>query len=185
MLVYLYNVIIYCFVFTDFTNPPTNLQCKVRFRGQYDSRPLVEMRWELPDFLVLDGLRTNEYTIFSTNGINFVKPVRFDLTDMTFYTEIYEELEGINDIETTEELYKFSVSVDVGGGYRSAPAVCDINLIERGICICIYTLLLSKWDIRISQVNTSTPVCPLLVIGIGMPYILLGGGAIAIAIVIQ
>ena len=121
------------FVLTAFTNPPTNLVCKVRFRGQYDSRPLVEMQWELPDFVALDGLSTNEYTISSTNGINFIKPVRFDQTDMTFSTEIYEELEGINDIETTEEVYQFSVLLDVGGGFRSAPAVCDINLIERGI----------------------------------------------------
>ena len=120
-------------VLTVFTNPPTNLKCKVRFRGRYDSRPLVEMQWERPDFVALDGLRINEYTIFSTNGIRFRKPVRFDLTDVTFYTEIYEELEGIDDIETSEELYQFSVSLDTGGGYHSAPAVCDVNLIERGI----------------------------------------------------
>ena len=90
------------------------------------------MRWELPDFVAFDDSRTNEYTIFSTNGINFIKPVRFDPNDVTFYTEIYEELEGINDIETTEELYKFSVS-SAGQGYRNAPAVCEINLIDRGI----------------------------------------------------
>ena len=80
-----------------------------------------------------DDLRTNEYTVFSTTTIQFIRPVRFNLKDITFYTEIYEELEGIDDIETTEELYQFSVSVDVGGGYCSVPAICDINLIERGI----------------------------------------------------
>ena len=100
------------------------------------------MQWERPDFVALDGLRTNEYTIFSTNGIHFNKPVRFDLTAVTFYTEIYEQLEGIDDLETTEELYQFSVALDVGkGGQPSAPAVCDINLIERGIIIFSHCLL--------------------------------------------
>ena len=114
----------------------------MRFRGQYDSRPLVEMQWERPDFVALDGLKTNEYTVFSTNGIHFSRPVRFDLTDVTFYTEIYEELEGIDDIETTEELYQFSVLLDVRGEHRSAPALCDVNLIERGILyICILCML--------------------------------------------
>ena len=121
------------FVLTVFTNPPTNLKCKVKFRGKFNPWPLVEMRWELPDFVALDDLRTNEYAISSTNGIEFFKSVRFNLTDVTFHTEIYEELQGIDDIETSEELYQFSLSLNGRGGHRSAPAVCDVNLIERGI----------------------------------------------------
>ena len=106
----------------DFTNPPTNLKCKVKFNPNRYPWPLVEMRWEPPDFIAFH--EPVQYIVSSDNGLKF----RYHVVGL--HTEI--ELDGVDDTETIEEVYKVFVASDIPGG-TSSPARCDFSTVERGI----------------------------------------------------
>ena len=107
---------------TAFTNPPTNLTCKVKFSEAFYPWPLVEMRWDAPDFIAYGDVRG--YIVFSDNGLHKDKVV----------TNVRTEIE-LNGIETAEGVYGLFVKVDrFGVQYCSAPARCDFTTMERGMC---------------------------------------------------
>ena len=113
---------------TAFTNPPTNLTCKVKFSEAYYPWPLVEMRWDAPDFIAFGEVRG--YIVFSDNGLHKDKVVT------NVRTEI--ELNGIDDIETAEEVYGLFVKIDrLGRERQSAPARCDFTTVNRGMCMYV------------------------------------------------
>ena len=107
-----------------FSNPPTNLRCKVKLNPdpEYARWPLVEVKWEAPDFV--PGNRRHDktsYLIHSNNGIY----VREEVAG-------FREEVALTDLDQ-EEVYSLSVSVlDHNGLAASAPALCIIRTVDRG-----------------------------------------------------
>ena len=130
VLLYIYRSFSVHFPLADFTNPPTNLKCKVKFNPNHYPWPLVEMQWEPPDFIAAG--QQNDYIVYSDNGLQFSYLVH------GLHTEI--ELDGVDDTETIEGVYAVFVASDIPGGTNS-PARCDFSTVERGIHTCMQCLL--------------------------------------------
>ena len=107
-----------------FSNPPTNLKCKVQFSRNKPPWPLIIMDWDHPDFVALGEVE--EYIVTATNGLNINRVVGMGSTTAE------EDLSGIDDNETTEELYELFVAAYSQGNPRSAPARCTIRTVDRG-----------------------------------------------------
>jgi hypothetical protein len=112
-----------------FTNPPTNFRCKVKFSNVSYPWPRLEMQWQNPDFIALGEIPG--FRVYSTFlGIDVNTVIR------GFHYEI--ELDGIDDIETTEGVYQLLVRGDAQSNenedyYLSAPARCDVNTLGRAL----------------------------------------------------
>ena len=118
-----------------FSNPPTDVRCSVRFkdvkRGYY--YPVVTVTWGPPDFHAIPGYSEFRYEVYAEQGLNETRR-----TTRLFVDDI--DLKGVDDYETGENVYAFSVrnlaKFDDEGDYSSAPARCDsFNTITRGLWI--------------------------------------------------
>ena len=109
-----------------FSNPPTNLKCKVQFSRNNPPWPLIVMDWDYPGFVALGEVE--EYIVTATNGLN--------INHIVEGTAAEEDLSGIDDYETTEELYDLFVAAYSQGNPRSAPARCTIKTVDRGSTVC-------------------------------------------------
>ena len=93
--------------------------------------PRLEMQWQNPDFIALGEIPG--FRVYSTFlGIDVNTVIR------GFHYEI--ELDGIDDMETTEGVYQLLVRGDAQSNenedyYLSAPARCDVNTLGRGITL--------------------------------------------------
>ena len=114
------------FLPTVYSNPPTNLKCKVQFSRNKPPWPLIIMDWDYPDFVALGEVE--EYIVTATNGLNIRSVVR--------NTTAEEEVSAIDDYETTEELYELFVAAYSQGNPASAPARCIIRTVDRGSTVC-------------------------------------------------
>ena len=136
--IYIYRSFSVHFPLVDFTNPPTNLKCKVKFNPNRYPCPLVEVRWEPPDFIAAG--QQDDYIVYSHNGM------QFSYLFHGLHTEI--ELNGVDDTETIEEVYTVFVATSIPGG-TSSPTRCDFSTVERGIHTYMFAMLVGAWEIRI------------------------------------
>ena len=127
---YIYRSFSVHFPRTVFTNPPTNLKCKVKFNPSRYPWPLVEIQWEPPDFIAAG--QQDDYIVYSYNDLQFRNHV------VGLHTEI--ELDGVDDTETIEEVYAVFVATSIPGGTNS-PARCYFNTVERGTYIYIHSCM--------------------------------------------
>ena len=123
---------IFSSMYAGFANPPTNFQCKVKFSDINYPWPRLEMQWQNPDFIAFGEVnRFRIYSSFPGVDVNEARQgYRFEI-----------ELDGIDDRETMEGVFELSVTTDApsgaNGDYRSAPARCDFNTVDRGMYIVL------------------------------------------------
>ena len=83
------------------------------------------MQWKLPDFIA--DRHPPGYHAYAENGIIERKYVAGHMYSTEF------ELGGLDDVQTTEEVYDMFVRADANRvEYWSAPAICPINTLSRG-----------------------------------------------------
>ena len=152
---YMYRSFTVHFPLADFTNPPTHLKCKVKFNPNPNRYPwpLVEMRWEPPDFIAAG--QSDDYIVYSGNGMQFSYLVH------GLHTEI--DLSGVDDTETIEEVYAVFVASDIPGGTNS-PARCDFSTVERGTHTYIHTLYIHTY-IHCTYIHTYIHTCMQCLLG--------------------
>ena len=100
--------------------------CEVQFSRIRPPWPLIIMDWDHPDFVALGEVK--EYIVTATNGLNINRVVE--------NTTAEEDLSGIHDYKTTEELYELFVAAYSQGNPASAPARCTIKTVDRGSTVC-------------------------------------------------
>ena len=101
--------------------------------------PLVKVTWSPPDFIVNPGAQVERffYEAFAERGL--------EERERTYSLSVEFDLEGIDDYQTIEEVYAFSVRYlpmfDSEGNFSSAPARCDFfNTVSRGLLVvCDYS----------------------------------------------
>ena len=116
--------------------------------------PRVSVRWSPPDFTAVPGYNRFLYYVYAERGLNETRR-----TGRLFVDDI--DLEGIDDYQTVEEVYAFSVRnlapFDSERDYSSAPARCDsFNTVTRGLWIyrCVVLVELLSKDTHPSNEDT-------------------------------